>query len=191
LQVAAFAQLAVVGRESSTCVYVIAIFTMCESTEQRICIKFVLKSEKQTTETYQLLQQAYGEDGLGRTQVFDWYRRFKECRSSVESDPRSGPQSTSRKEKMIATVRTTVHNDRRMTVREIADACGIFVGSCNAILTDDLHMKCVCAKFWPRLLKDDQREQSQIIAGDLLERSYEDVQFLKKIVTGDESWVYG
>ena len=52
-------------------------------------------------------------------------------------------------------------------------------------------MKCVCAKFWPRLLKDDQREQSQIIAGDLLERSYEDVQFLKKIVTGDESWVYG
>ena len=188
---AAFAQLAVVGRESSTCVYVIAIFTMCESTEQRICIKFVLKSEKEATETYQLLQQAYGDDAMGRTQVFDWYRRFKECRSSFESEPRSGPQSTSRKEKMIATVRTTVHNDRRMTVREIADACGIFVGSCNAILTDDLHMKCVCAKFWPRLLKDDQREQSQIIAGDLLERSCEDVQFLKKIVTGDESWVYG
>ena len=43
---AAFAQLAVVGRGSNTCVYVIANFTMCESTEQRICIKFVLKSEK-------------------------------------------------------------------------------------------------------------------------------------------------
>ena len=40
LQVDAFAQLAVVGRGSNTCVYVIAIFTMCESTEQRICIKF-------------------------------------------------------------------------------------------------------------------------------------------------------
>ena len=34
LQVAAFAQLAVVGRGSNTCVYVIAIFTMCESTEK-------------------------------------------------------------------------------------------------------------------------------------------------------------
>ena len=45
LQVAAFAQLAVVGRGSNTCVYVIAIFTMCESNDQRICIKFVLKSE--------------------------------------------------------------------------------------------------------------------------------------------------
>ena len=37
--------MAVVGRGSNTCVYVIAIFTMCESTEQRICIMFVLKSE--------------------------------------------------------------------------------------------------------------------------------------------------
>jgi len=54
LQVAAFAQLAVVGRGSNTCVYVIAIFTMCESTEQRICIKFCFKIGKTATETYQL-----------------------------------------------------------------------------------------------------------------------------------------
>ena len=67
---AAFAQLAVVGRGSNTCVYVIAIFTMCESTEQRICIKFCFKIGKSATETYQLLQQAYGEDAMGRTQVF-------------------------------------------------------------------------------------------------------------------------
>ena len=29
-------------------------------------------------ETYQLLQQAYAEDAMGRTQVFDWFRQFKE-----------------------------------------------------------------------------------------------------------------
>ena len=53
-------------------------------------------------ETYQLLQQAYGEDAMGRTpQVFDWFRRFKEGRTSVESDPRSGRPSTSRNEEMI------------------------------------------------------------------------------------------
>ena len=75
---AAFAQLAVVGRGSNTCVYVIAIFTMRESTEQRICIKFCFKIGKTATETYQLLQQAYSEDAMGRTQVFNWFRRFKE-----------------------------------------------------------------------------------------------------------------
>jgi len=52
-------------------------------------------------------------------------------------------------------------------------------------------MKRECAKFVPCLLTDDQREQRQTIARDLFERSREDVQFLKNIVTGDESWVYG
>ena len=92
---------------------------------------------------------------------------------------------------MIAKVRTIFRNNRRLTVPEIADDCGISVGSCDAVLTDDLHMKRVCAKFVPRLLTDDQREQLQTIARDLFERSCEDVQFLKNIVTDDESWVYG
>ena len=87
---AAFAQLAAVGRGSTTCVFVIAIFTMCESTEQRISIKFCFKIGKTATEAYQLLQQAYGEDPIGRTQVFGWFRRFKEGRTSVESDPTLG-----------------------------------------------------------------------------------------------------
>ena len=76
LQVAAFAQLAAVGCGSNTCVYVIAICTMYESTEQRICIKYCFKIGKPATETYQLLQQAYDEGAMGRTQVFDWFRRF-------------------------------------------------------------------------------------------------------------------
>jgi len=82
--VAAFAQLSVVGRGSNTCVYVIAICTVCESTEQRICIKFCFKIGKPATEMYQVLQEANGEDAMGRTQVFDWFRRFKEGRTSVE-----------------------------------------------------------------------------------------------------------
>jgi len=127
---------------------------------------------------------------MGHTQVFDWFRRFKEGRTSIESDPPSGWPSTLRNEEAIAKVRTIVHNNKRMTVREIADDCGISLGSCDAILTDNLHMKRECAKFVPHLLIDDQHEQCQKIAGDLLERSCEDVQFLKNIVTGDESWVY-
>jgi len=92
---------------------------------------------------------------------------------------------------MITKVRTIVLNSRRLTVQEMADDCGISVGSCDAILTDDMHMKRVCAKFVPRLLTDDQCEQRQTITGDLLECSCKNVQFLKNIVTGDESWVYG
>ena len=123
---AAFAQLAVVGRGSKTCVYGIAIFTMCGSTEQHICIKFCFKIGKPATETYQLLQQAYGEDAMGRTQVFDWFHRFKEGRTAIESNPRLGRPSTLRNEEMIAKVRTIILNNRRLTVREIADDCVTF-----------------------------------------------------------------
>jgi len=44
---------------------------VCESTEQRICIKFSFEIGKTAMEMYQLLQEAYGEDAMGRTQVFD------------------------------------------------------------------------------------------------------------------------
>jgi hypothetical protein len=89
---------------------------MCESTEQRICIKFSSKIRKIAMEMYQLLQQVYSEDAMGRTQVFDWFHCFKEGRTSAEIDPRSGRQLTSRNEEMIAEVRTFIHNNRRLTV---------------------------------------------------------------------------
>jgi len=85
--VTAFDQLAVAGRGSNTCVCVIEIFMMCESTEQRICIKVRFKIRKTATEIYQLLQQAYGEDAMGRTQVFDWFRRFKEGKPPLKATP--------------------------------------------------------------------------------------------------------
>jgi hypothetical protein len=89
---------------------------MCESIEQSICIKFCFKIGKTATETYQLLQQAFGEDAMGRTQVFYWFPRFKDRRTSIESNLHSGRPSTLRNKEMIAEVRTVVHNKRRLTV---------------------------------------------------------------------------
>ena len=42
-------------------------------------------SSRHTQQISQLLQQAYGEDSMGRTQVFDWFRRFEEGRSKQRS----------------------------------------------------------------------------------------------------------
>ena len=86
---AAFAQLAAVGRGNNTCVYVIAIFTMCESTEQRICIRFCFKIGKTATETCHLLQQAYGEDAMGRTES-------SQCKGPTSPRPKKGRQVRSK-----------------------------------------------------------------------------------------------
>ena len=56
---------------------------------------------------------------------------------------------------MIAKVRKIIRDNKRLTVQEIADDCGMSMGSCDAILTNDLYLKRVCAKFVPHLLTDD------------------------------------
>ena len=51
----------------------------------------------------------------------------------------------------------------------------------------------VAAKFMPRLLTEEQKQNrvSQSISQELLDRSNTDENFLKNVITGDETWVYG
>jgi len=53
---------------------------MKELEEQRMCVKFCCKLGKHCTQTFQLLNQAYGEDCMGLTQCCEWFKRFKEGR---------------------------------------------------------------------------------------------------------------
>jgi transposase len=76
--------------------------------EQRVNIKFCVKLGKTPTETYGMLQTAYGDEALGRSTVFDWFRRFKEGREDLQDDPRRGRASTSRNADTIANVPETV-----------------------------------------------------------------------------------
>jgi hypothetical protein len=76
-------------------------------------------------------------------------------------------------------------------MREIAEDVGISFGSCQAILTEKLNMHRVAAKFVPSVLTEDQKANRVKISQELLDRVSVDENFLKTIVTGDETWVYG
>ena len=52
-------------------------------------------------------------------------------------------------------------------------------------------MRCVSAKFVPRLLTDEQKENRVEISQELLADANGNENFLKNIITGDETWVYG
>ncbi|EFN76790.1 Putative uncharacterized protein FLJ37770, partial [Harpegnathos saltator] len=71
------------------------------------------------------LQEAYGDDCLSKTSTFEWFKKFQEGRESVEDDPRSGRPSTSTDDAHIEKVKELVLQNRRLTVREIADKVGI------------------------------------------------------------------
>ena len=59
-----------------------------DTLEERYSIKFCFKLGKNTTETYGMLQTAFGSSCMNRASVFEWHKRFKEGTESVRDDER-------------------------------------------------------------------------------------------------------
>ena len=61
-----------------------------DTLEERYAIKFCFKLGKNATETYGMLQTAFGASCMKQAWVFEWHKRFKEGRESVRDDERCG-----------------------------------------------------------------------------------------------------
>ena len=61
-----------------------------DTLEERYAIIFCFKPGKNATETYGMLQTAFGASCMNRVSVFEWHKRFKEGRESVRDDERCG-----------------------------------------------------------------------------------------------------
>ena len=131
--------------------------------------------------------QVYGHNAMKKTAVYKWVKRFSEVRESVTDEERSGRPATSRTEENIAKISQTVCENRRMTVRGIAEHVNIDRETVRKILTEDLDMRKVCAKMVPKELTEEQKQRRVTICQDLLERQ-DDI--LGCVITGDETWVY-
>jgi hypothetical protein len=88
---------------------------MREQHEQRYSSKFCLKLGDTQVETIRKIQW-----------IKEWYNRFKDGRTSVDSEPGSGRPSTSRNETVIEQVQTlvmrSVHKIRTENANNGADA---------------------------------------------------------------------
>jgi hypothetical protein len=51
--------------------------------EKRPAIKFCVKLKKTTTEKFEMLESAYGEECLLRTSMFEWHERFIEAQKVI------------------------------------------------------------------------------------------------------------
>jgi hypothetical protein len=69
--------------------------------EQHFNMKFCVRIGKSTTETYDLLKKVYGDECLSHTQVFRWFKRFKEGREEIGDDQRPSLPSTSKTDAKI------------------------------------------------------------------------------------------
>jgi hypothetical protein len=124
-------------------------------------------------------------------QCYEWFKCFKEGRMLVGEDPRPGRASTSTNDDHVERVRAVICGNCRLTVQEVADEVGISIGPCHQIFTEKLQMHCVSAKFVLCLSTDNQKENRVEVSQELLAIANGNENFLKNIITGHETWVYG
>jgi len=74
------------------------------------------------SETLVVVQKAYGNESLNRSNVFRWYFRFRDGRELVEEDEGGGRPKSTRSEVNIAAVADLVKNDRWIALRMIAES---------------------------------------------------------------------
>jgi hypothetical protein len=87
-------------------------------------------------------------------------------------------------------VKEHVHENRRITICEVAKMLGISFGSVQSILKDNLNMNQISIKFIPHLLSQEQMETHFNMRQNLQGRLQRDPELLSKIVTGDVMWIY-
>ena len=95
---------------------------MCESLvmdlsmEQRLALKFCFKAGKGATETLQMVNAAYGDQALSRSNVFRWYGR-----EDTEDDPRRGRPTECRNDNNVENISQLLLQNRHLSLRMLAD----------------------------------------------------------------------
>ena len=136
-----------------------------------------------------MLSVTFGESTISKTQVQLWYNRFEEGRKDFHDDARRGRPSTSTTDETIEAIRKMILDNRLITIREVD--VGISFGLCQVILAAVLDIKRAAAKIIPKLKKFEQKQRCRDIAQEMLMTFNYDPDLLRKVITGDESWVYG
>jgi len=74
---------------------------------------------------------------LPSAQVLRWHKTFKDGRESVED------------ERNVARVKAVLDRDRRLSVQLTAEEVGLLKTDVHRIITEDLHMRKICAQLVP------------------------------------------
>jgi len=172
---------------------------MADNKEQKVWVKFCFLLGKSAAETVWMLQEAFKEEALCETQLYEWYSRLKGGEMSCEDQPRPGQPSTCWNDENLENVRNEdqprpgrpstcwndenlenvrnpINADRRRTIDEISEINGLSWSSCQRMLKEDLNMKYVSAKFIPRLLTEDQKNNCLNVCYDFKEEVGNDPQ---------------
>ena len=161
-----------------------------DNLEERYAIKFCFNLGKNATETYGMLQTAFRPSCMNRAWVFEWHKGFKEGRESVRDDERCGRSKEVRTSELIGQIKNFIDKDRQVSIETISAQFDVSVGTIHIIICEGLKMRKICAKFVPRVLREDQQERRCHDSGEMVGLINSDSAVFDAQVTCDESWIY-
>ncbi|GBN04084.1 Putative uncharacterized protein FLJ37770 [Araneus ventricosus] len=109
--------------------------------DQRVNIKFCFKLDNTATETHEMLVEVYGVEAVSKKCVFEWFKRFRDGKEDVEDEPRSGRPPTSTTPDNIERERRMLADDRRLSLRMIAEEMKISLDSVSNIIHEHLQKR--------------------------------------------------
>ena len=120
--------------------------------EQRANIKFCVKLEKKSAETYELMKKVYRVDCMSHTQVHTWFTRFKNSREDLNDDLRPVRLKVSNRAELVEKAREIIGIDANFTTRMLAEEFNWSKNTIWRFLFEDLGKRKVCARFVPHQL---------------------------------------
>jgi hypothetical protein len=141
--------------------------------EQQANIKFCQKLRKSPRETFNMMQQVYGEETSGCSATFKRHQCFAQGRDSLLNESSGQPKAVGT-ERRVKDISTLVRANNSRLVDDITAAVWLSYGTCHIILTDDLNMSRVSEHCVPCILMQDQCDDRMTTCGDLISNADED-----------------
>ncbi|KAG5322549.1 MOS1T transposase, partial [Pseudoatta argentina] len=144
--------------------------------EIRSVICYLVWKGKTPVKVYNEVKTAYGDKGMNRTSVFKWCREFKNGRTSVHDDQRSGRPSILTDD-IVEKIENALRDDRRLTVDELS---AMFPQISRSLLhetiTETLGYRKLSARWVPKQLTDQHKlnRKSAAEAHRILVQTYAD-----------------
>lgn len=158
--------------------------------EVRSVIRFLLAKNHKPIEIYRQLCDVYGKGIMSESRVRQWCIDFKNGRTNVHDEDRSGRPSLVTDE-LVMKINDKIREDRRFTITELLKHFPQISRSLvHEIVAEKLGYHKFCARWIPKILTEDHKKQRLAAALTFLEDYDKNGnKVIDRIVTGDETWV--
>ncbi|GFN76157.1 histone-lysine N-methyltransferase SETMAR [Plakobranchus ocellatus] len=122
-------------------------------------VHFLFAKGTKCSVIYREIVENYSEPAMSMTQVYQWCSWFKDGRTSLQDEPRSGRPNTANNDWNTARADELIKVDRRVKLKEISLKLDISKTNFYEIVHDKLGYRKISARWVPKMLSDEHKRQ--------------------------------